>query len=294
MFTANNPDAVSQMYATDEAWRIRQETHERYSVPPLDFASWALDCLDWRGDEVILDVGCGPGRWYQPLLDRLPGITYFGADLHAGMLVHHPAERALTVGDAQQLPFANHSFDVVMANHMLYHVPDVTAAIREIRRVLKPDGLMMATTNSVHNMPELQVLLHRAVTLLVPPGTAQFQAPLPPSDLFTLETGTRVLARHFYAVARYDLPSTLVFPNAEPVLAYLESTRATREPQLPKGVYWNDVMIMVREQINRLLEHFGELVISKLIGVLIATDRGGFIRDYLDNQIDLEQKIESE
>lgn len=294
MFTANNPDAVSQMYATDEAWRIRQETHDRYSVPPLDFASWALGCLNWRGDETILDLGCGPGRWYTPLMNRLPDVTYYGLDLHVGMLAHHPAERSLTVGDAQYLPYAAHTFDVVMANHMLYHVPDIETAIHEIRRVLKPDGLLMATTNSVHNMPELQVLLHRAVTLLVPPGTAQFQAPLPPSDLFTLETGTRRLSRHFYAVARYDLPSTLVFPTAEPVLAYLESTRPTREPQLPKGVYWNDVMVMVREQINRLLEHFGELVISKLIGVLLATDRGGFIRGYLDSRLDLHQKVESD
>lgn len=282
MFTANNPDALRQMYLTDEAWRIRQETHERYSVPQVDFVTWTLDCVDWRGDETILDLGCGPGRWYPTLRTRLPDAAYFGVDLHPGMLTNHPAGTALTVGNALELPYADHQFDVVMANHMLYHVPDTHQAIREIRRVLKPDGLLMATTNSVHNMPELQVLLHRAVTLLVPPGTAQFQAPLPPSDLFTLETGTRVLSRHFYAVARYDLPSSLIFPSAEPVLAYLESSRPTREPQLPNGVYWNDVMVIVREQINRLLEHFGELVISKLIGVLLATDRGGFIRDYVD------------
>lgn len=282
MFTANNPQTIRQMYANDEAWRVRQETHERYSVPQVDFAAWALDCMDWHGDEVILDLGCGPGRWYPAVQAKIPNCTYYGLDLHAGMLVHHPAGQSLTVGNAEQLPYADNTFDVVMANHMLYHVEDVPSAIEEIRRVLKPDGIMMATTNSVHNMPELQVLLHRAVTLLVPPGTAQFQAPLPPSDLFTLETGTRVLARYFYAVARYDLPSSLIFPTAEPVLAYLESSRAVREPQLPKGVYWNDVMVIVREQINRLLEHFGELVISKLIGVLVATDRGGFIRDYVD------------
>ncbi|MBI5669612.1 MAG: class I SAM-dependent methyltransferase [Chloroflexi bacterium] len=282
MFTANNPQTIRQMYANDEAWRIRQETHERYSVPQLDFASWALDCIEWRGDEVVLDLGCGPGRWYEAVQRRIPNGLYYGLDLHAGMLEHHPAGQTLTVGNAEQLPYADDTFDVVMANHMLYHVENVYGAIEEIRRVLKPDGIMMATTNSVHNMPELQVLLHRAVTLLVPPGTAQFQAPLPPSDLFTLETGTRVLSRYFYAVARYDLPSSLIFPTAEPVLAYLESGRAVREPQLPKGVYWNDVMVIVREQINRLLEHFGELVISKLIGVLIATDRGGFIRDYVD------------
>ncbi|HEX2906778.1 MAG TPA: class I SAM-dependent methyltransferase [Phototrophicaceae bacterium] len=180
MFSAIDPNAIRQMYTTDEAWRIRQETHDRYSIPQVNFAAWALDCLTWRGDEKVLDLGCGPGRWYEALRPKAPAMTYYGLDLHTGMLTNHPAVGALTVGDAQQLPFADDTFDMVMANHMLYHVPDVENAIREIRRILKPDGILMATTNSVHNMPELQVLLHRAVTLLVPPGTAQFQTPLPP------------------------------------------------------------------------------------------------------------------
>jgi hypothetical protein len=81
---------------------------------------------------------------------------------------------------------------------------------------------------------------------------------------------------------RYDLPSTLVFPDVEPVMSYLESTRQMREPQLPEGIWWDDVMVIVREQITRLLEHFGEVAINKLAGVLIGTDRGDFIREYLD------------
>jgi SAM-dependent methyltransferase len=167
---------------------------------------------------------------------------------------------------------------------MLFHVPDIEQAIRECRRVLKPDGVMLASTNSVNNMPEFQVLFRRAITLLAPPGTSHIQIPLPSSHLFTLESGTRYLSRHFFAVVRYDLPSALVFPDVEPVIAYLESTRPMREPQLPDDIWWDDVMVIVREQITRLLEHFGEVVINKLTGVLIGTDRGDFIRQYLEYQ----------
>jgi hypothetical protein len=53
---------------------------------------------------------------------------------------------------------------------------------------------------------------------------------------------------------------------------------------LPEEVSWNDVMLIVREQVNRLLDHFGELVINKLTGLLVATDQGDFIRDYLSHQ----------
>jgi SAM-dependent methyltransferase len=284
MSTANNPNAVRQMYTSDEALRIRQETHERYSVPQVDFVEWALNCVQWRGDEVVLDVGSGPGRWYEVLMQKFPSITYFGVDRYPGMLARHIGRTTLAVGDAQDLPYADASVDVVMANHMMFHVPDIDRAIREFRRVLKPGGIIMSTTNSVHNMPELQVLMRRAVTLLVPPGTTHIQVPSAPSDLFTLETGTRQLARHFYGVVRYDLPAVLVFPTVEPVLAYLESTRSVREPQLPPEVAWNDVMMIVREQINRLLDHFGELVVNKLTGLIVATDQGDFIREYLDCQ----------
>ncbi len=284
MFSSNNPEAVRRMYTTDEALRIRMETHDRYTVPPTNYVGWALGCIQWRGDEVVLDVGSGPGRWLPEVQTRQPNATYFGLDLYPGMVLTHPARSSLAIADAQNLPYPAGHFDMVMANHLLFHVPDMEQAILEFRRVLKPGGILMTSTNSVHNMPELQVLMRRAVTLLVPPGTTNIQVPPAHTDLFTLESGTRLLARHFYAVVRHDLPGQLIFPEVEPVMAYMESTRSVREPQLPAGVLWDDVMLIVREQVNRLIEHFGELVINKLSGVLVATDQGDFIRDYLDHR----------
>ncbi len=48
--------------------------------------------------------------------------------------------------DAQSIPFEDETFDAVIANHMLYHVPDRPKAIAEIKRVLKPGGRLIATT----------------------------------------------------------------------------------------------------------------------------------------------------
>ncbi|MEP7292185.1 MAG: hypothetical protein ABI835_10390, partial [Chloroflexota bacterium] len=79
-----------------------------------------------------------------------------------------------------------------------------------------------------------------------------------------------------------DLPSTLVFPTAEPVMAYLESTRSMHEPQLPETIQWDELILVMREQVNRVLDHFGELVVTKVTGVLIASNHGGFIREFVD------------
>lgn len=282
--SSQHHETIRRQYATDEKLRIRQETHDKYTIPDRDFVSWALGCLDWRGDESVLDVGCGPGLYYPRIKEQMPNTTYTGIDLLPGMLRNHPSQSRLAVADAIALPYADHTFDVVMANHMLYHVDNVEQAIMEFRRVLKPGGILMTATNSNQTMPELQVLMRRAIVLLTRQGAAQVRAPSLPSDHYALENGTKLLARHFYAVVRYDLPSALVFPDVEPAIAYLETTRDLREAQLPADVVWEDVMMIMRQQINQLIKHLGELVINKQVGMLVASDSGGFISQYIDRQ----------
>jgi len=150
--------------------------------------------------------------------------------------------------------------------------------------VLRPNGQLVIAANSINTMPEMQVLMRRAIVLLTRGGAAQVRAPELPSDRFALENGTRVLSRYFYAVVRHDLPSALVFPEVEPAMAYLESTRDLREASLPSDVVWEDVMMIMRQQINQLVKHLGELVISKQAGVLIATEHGGFIDEFMQHK----------
>jgi SAM-dependent methyltransferase len=160
---------------------------------------------------------------------------------------------------------------------MLYHVPDLNRALDEIRRVLRPDGCLIAASNSMHTMPEFDTLARRACTLLGYPK----QDFKPVSTAFALENGPAMLAHHFRAVARYDIPSVFHFPEVAPVLDYLNSTRSLREPQLPAEIKWDDYMDVMEKQITRLIAHFGELQVHKLTGVLVATNGGGFAREYL-------------
>lgn len=281
--TANDSDQLRRHYASDSNLRVRHETHHKYTIPERSFVEWALSCYGWRGNERVLDVGCGPGLYYRILHQMHPDIDYTGLDYYTGMVRNHPANPGLVLqGDAANLPLPENAYDVVMANHMLFHIQDIEGAIREFRRVLKPGGVLMVATNSVQTMPELQVLLRRAIVLLTRQGAAQVRAPSLPSDRFALENGTRALARYFYAVVRHDLPSQLVFPEVEPAMTYLESTRDLRESQLPDDVTWEDVMMIMRQQINQIIKHLGELAISKLSGVLMASDEGGFIAPYVD------------
>lgn len=276
----NHDDLVRRQYATDINLRIRQETHNKYSVPDRSFAEWVLNRAQLRGGERVLDLGCGNGIYYEKIQQKELELDYVGIDLLEAMIENHPIRKAggnLTLADAQELPFEDNSFDVVMANHTLHHISDMDKAISEARRVLKKGGVFVVATNSTNTMPELQVLMRRAIVLLTRTGAAQVRAPQMPSDRFALENGIRHLSQHFYAVVRHDLPSALVFPDVEPAMAYLESTRDLRESALPEDVIWEDVMMIMRQQINQLIKHLGELVINKYLGVLLASDDGGFI-----------------
>lgn len=269
-------------YMNDEHLALRYRIHDEYSRPKIDFQTWVLGAFAWRGDERVLDVGAGSGSYFEPVQARIPQGMHVASDLSFGM-AQQARQRAEVLPidvlnlDVQQLPFENGSFDVVLANHMLYHVPDLDTALGEIRRVLRDEGCLIAATNSATNMPELDTLYRRAVTLLGYPKHrfADWQSG------FSLESGPKRLARYFRAVARYDLPSALYFPEVDPVIAYIDSMRAIREPQLPDEITWDAFMEMMEKQISRLIRHMGELQVNKLSGVLIATNGGGFAHDYL-------------
>jgi SAM-dependent methyltransferase len=205
-------------------------------------------------------------------------------DLSLGMIRRqqtqdNAARIALTNLDAQALPFPNGLFDVVLANHMLFHVPDIDVALSEIGRVLKPDGVLLATTNSVNNMPEITTLYRRAVMLLTN-FKYKGQISTTNAERFSLENGPGILSHHFAAVARFDLPSALVFPEPIPIIEYLDSMRELRETSLPEGISWEEFMAVMRQQVVRLVAFHGPMRVRKLSGVLVATNAGGFAAEY--------------
>lgn len=277
-------DDIQKAYATDEQLALRQAIHELYSVPRTNFPEWVLTRMGWKGTERVLDLGSGQGLYFPEIRKRIPRGTLIAGDLSLGMMrkarkTYHNT-KAINL-NALQLPFGKKAFDVVLANHVLFHLPDVDQALSEIKRILRPTGVLVASTNSLFTMPELDQLMRRSLSLL---GAKNVDAPSVVAN-FSLEDGAKILGRHFFAVARYDLPGAFVFGTAKPALDYVNSMRSLRESTLPKGVTWDDFINVLGDQFQRIVDHFGELVFTKLSGVMIATDAGGFINDYVNRII---------
>ena len=129
------------------------------------------------------------------------------------------SDGALLVGDAQRLPFADGSFDCVLAMHMLYHVPDRDLALAEIRRVLRPGGVALALTNSHRHLEELNEMVGAVLHELN--GTGSRRAACVSALLVGVGRGRAAPALRVGRTPRRR--SELVVTEVEPIVAYVAS-----------------------------------------------------------------------
>jgi SAM-dependent methyltransferase len=204
---------VKDQYAASARLETRISIHEKYSSNKQPFGEWIVSHYDLRPGEHVLELGCGTGSMWQgvtPPEDCHVTLT----DLSTGMLEtarknteHLHADYA--VCDAMAIPYDNNSFDVVIANMMLYHVPDIDLALREIRRVLKPDGRFFAATFGEHGTVEA------VLDMLRLPCTFNHR--------FTLQNGSAQLARYFSDIRLMRRDDALDIPHLPDLIAYLRS-----------------------------------------------------------------------
>jgi ubiquinone/menaquinone biosynthesis C-methylase UbiE len=207
-------------YASDANLSARQAIY-RFQQPIVGVSAWAIDLADLRGNERILDVGCGNGMYLADLVRRQHRGTVTGMDLSPGMLsaARRRSAVSLLVGDAQRLPFDDASFDRVLGMHMLYHVPDRDLAISEMRRLLSPDGVVLVLTNSCRHLEEMNTLIGDVVREVL----GSRQNPERAYWRFSSESGEEELRRQFTSVTRYDARSELVVTEVQPIVDYVAS-----------------------------------------------------------------------
>lgn len=240
----------------------RVALHARFGVSRQKWFPWVFDRLPMHERATILELGCGHGLLWTQNRERLPaGWTVHLSDFSLGMLAE--ARRALTapaftflVADAQALPFRAAEFDCVIANHMLYHVPDRPRALAEIARLLKPGGCLIAATVGTRHLAEID-------TLLTDCGTPQAGLGHTMVTRFTLENGGDQLAQVFGEVGLERYPAGLRITEVEPVIAYVQS--------MPAGSQLApDALERIRAAVGRAIAEHGAFTVTSDSGLFVA------------------------
>lgn len=278
----NNPDYLKRsQYADSGNLGARIRLHHLYSTSPVDLHRWLFDhMLAEFGEQArILELGTGRGDLWAKNAERIPaGWDVTLSDFSPGMLADARAHIGAAADrlrfeqiDADAIPYDADTFDGVIANYMLYHVPDERRTIAEVRRVLKPHGSLHAATNGERHMVELD----EAIEAVLPAEmAAAWRSRYTQKLRFRLETGTDLLHTAFGEVWRIDFGDALHVTEAQPVVDYVLSMRgvsaaAAVSPELVEAFH------RLIEAFHRLIEARiqadGVFRITKSTGLFIAS-----------------------
>lgn len=223
----------TKQYHNASNLNARAELHRRFSTNPTGWNRWVFDQLDLPANARILELGCGPAWLWAENRERIPaGWRITLSDFSEGMLdearqrlADAPDPFTFEHIDAQQISLPAATFDAVIANHMLYHVPDRAKALAEIRRVLKSGGTFYAATNGRRHLQEMHDLVQQFDTERdfwrdYWAGFGQTR------EEFTLEDSGAEIARYFADVRATVYEDALVITEVEPLVDYMLSGSA--------------------------------------------------------------------
>ncbi|MEU9314436.1 class I SAM-dependent methyltransferase [Streptomyces sp. NPDC048295] len=248
-------------YNGDRDLAARQSLY-RWQTPRYDLPGIVAEKLgDVRGR--VVDIGCGNGKFIQRLRQDRLDLSLLGLDIAPGILAGVPGPVA--VADATRLPLAAESVDAALALHMLYHVPDIPQAVRELARIVGRDGMVIASTNSDRDKAELDGLWQRAAGDVL--GIGRGPARISLSARFSLEKAPAFLGEEFSRVELIELPGTITVPVPDPVIAHMSSYRAWADQH---DVPFEATIDRARTLVADHIAHYGAYEITCRGGILVC------------------------
>jgi ubiquinone/menaquinone biosynthesis C-methylase UbiE len=258
----------SDQYLDAKNLNARIDLHSRFSTNHSNWFRWVFDQFQQPADATILELGCGPGLLWNQNQDRLSENWQIHlSDFSPGMLQEAsqniqglPQSLFLCTLDAQAIPYRSSTFDLVIANHMIYHIPDRPRAFSEIHRVLKHSGRFIAATNGLHHMEEIRDLLFRLDPDLANRTDHTFGV-----NEFTIENGADQLPPWFSNIQIVPFAGSLEVTEVGPLIAYILSMNAASEISISSQQIYS-----LQHYLEREIAIGGSFHITKSTALFIA------------------------
>ncbi len=247
---------VEQQYSTSGNLESRISLHEKYSTNKYGWFNWLFTNYEIKPGHCILELGCGNGRLWADHYNNLPEHTsLILSDFSENMVetakrfVGHERDITYTVIDVQDIPFADNNFDIVIANMMLYHVPDLEKGLSEIKRVLKGDGKFYCATlgeNGVGGF--IKDTLHM---------------PRVKRSKFTMQNGADCLLTYFSHVEKKLYEDSLAVTNTNDLIAYIRTLPWAEELQaVSDSEMFSALEACKQDGVIRIPKEYGTFIAS--------------------------------
>lgn len=223
-------NSLKKQYQNASNISSRIDLHSLYSQNKQGWFPWIYENCGIASGMRILELGCGDGSFWLQNLDRIPRkCEVVLSDVSKGMV--RDARRTLREKDqegnsrgkfickvfpCEQIPYEDDSFDVVLANHVLFYCDDVPVVLEEIRRVLKPGGVFICSTYGSKHMSEISQLVQGFDDRITLSAHKLYQH-------FGKENGEDILKEYFLKIQWRQYEDSLLVTDAQPLISYILS-----------------------------------------------------------------------
>lgn len=259
MRESNDTMIVKHQYTNANNLNTRISIHDKYSTNKMGFDNWIVS--NYRIDKgmKVLELGCGTGDIWKnrdAIINACSKLVL--SDFSEGMLettkenLNKYDNIDYRVLDIQEIPYEDETFDVIIANMMLYHVPDIDKGLAEVQRVLKKNGSFYCATYGEHGIIEY---LSKILSVYGVEDNI--------NKNFTLQNGYEILQKSFQKVEKLEYIDSLAITHVNDMVDYIYS--------LSSITLLNDVP---QKEIRKiLLQNMtdGILYIPKEYGMFIAS-----------------------
>ena len=251
---------VKKQYKNADNLNIRISLHRKYSTNKQGFGNWIFSNYRIKDGMSVLELGCGTGEmWLEQgdIIKRCEKLIL--SDLSEGMI--QTAKENLKsydgieyrIADIQDIPFPDKEFDVVIANMMLYHVPDLSRGLKEVCRVLKENGTFYCATYGENGIMENVELMFD-----------DFPISSVYNYNFTLQNGKEKLREFFKNVVKYLYEDALNVTDIEDMIDYIYSLPSFSDIQdYPRETLRSVLKKNMRDGVLHLPKDYGMFVAHK-------------------------------
>ena len=255
--------SLASQYRSATNLSARIALHSLYSTNPEGWFPWLYRKLELAPGMRVLEVGCGDGALWTCRHEELPRpISIVLSDISDGMIrdVRRNIRQDLQsftfqVFDCANIPYADNTFDLVIANHVLFYADDLPGTLQELARVLRPGGRFICSSYSSRHMHEIRDLVR-----LFDSHISLSQGHL--YERFGLENGQSLLSPVFSSVRLLRYEDGLRITDPQPLIEYILSCHGNQNQYLVNR--YKEFQSFVKEQVGN------EFYVTKDAGIFVC------------------------